>query len=66
MQDQHLFLFDTTEDDVLAHGEAPHTGPQILIAAAAKMRVQSKQIKASGQVPIKRSATSTLLLPVAT
>jgi hypothetical protein len=48
MEDQNVLLFNTIDDDVLMHGEAPQTGTQILVAAAADMRVASQKIETRG------------------
>ena len=39
MKDQNVPFFYAVEDDIHAHGEATQTGTQVLVAAAADMRV---------------------------
>ena len=43
MEDQHIGLLDTVEDEVLTHHEAAHASVQVLIAFAAKIRIMARR-----------------------
>jgi hypothetical protein len=48
-QNQYVTFFDSVEDDVIPDRETPQPWAQLLIAAAAKMRIPGQQIKALGE-----------------